>query len=160
MVLTFPKHPGLLLQLVWMYVYQQPLLGSLQGFWPYHIVPSFNFFPWPLRSWPFYCNWGCTFMHELFQLFSRDSSSASWCQDLVALHNFFKPSKTITIWVILTLPSLSSSMRYSFRPLCTTAYLCGPWGNTPGFMIFSDAGLFLTTSNFSVPANNQHQSSQ
>lgn len=64
------------------------------------------------------------------------------------LHCIFKASPTR---VILTLPTIAASMRFSLSFHWTTTSIYWPWANTPRFMVLSDAGLFLVTGNFLAP---------
>lgn len=46
--------------------YSRSLLVSLQGFWPWHMVPSLSLPPWSLQCWGSHHSWGCIFTDELF----------------------------------------------------------------------------------------------
>lgn len=96
MVLASPKCWGLLPQRRW------PFSKSLSL--ALFMVPNPNFSAWPLHSWVFNCQRGCTFTNGL-----------TWPLPVPNLSCFSGPLhsfKTSTSWVTLILPSMAASGRH------------------------------------------------
>lgn len=127
-------------------------MGTTQGFWTCHTVPSINFSKWPLQSWGFYFNWGFTITMVSLQGLQPWSPvpSLSWTPWL--LHPFI----TCTTWLLMhcqvqLLPgglTLASSLT---QLLCSDSEEILFWR-----FHLSDICLFLITANSPTP-DDQYQ---
>ena len=107
------------------------------------MVPSLNFFVWPLQSWDFICHWDCTITNGFPGL--------SQCQASADFHDLFMPSKPAPLsWFFHITESGCQHNVY----LWSFSYFVLSENTSQRFHL-GDASWFLKTANFPM---GKHQS--
>jgi hypothetical protein len=133
-----------------LHLYQYPLLGSLQGLWSHHMVPSLGVSSWSLQKMEFYCSWGCTFTRGLSQPLFRDARQATLYEAPVAHHDLLMLSRPAPPRKLLCITKFSylHTAQPWWIPLWNTASVYWPWvkETLPRRFRLNDVDVFVITA--------------